>query len=107
MQRRAAARDMAADMTCTRQGAGVDPLLAARTCRRWAALRKLRFGGVAPTRGEDPKATKNDAPRFFGFAQRTLLAIDPMQNKPNRRCVQRKGVDNIESPKRHAASVAL
>ena len=45
---RAAARDMAADMACTRQGAGVDPLLAARTCRRWAALRKLRFGGVAP-----------------------------------------------------------
>ena len=33
--------------------------------------------------------------------------VDPMQNKPNRRCVQRGGADNAEGPKRYTASVAL
>ena len=81
-----------------------------RSVRAWAQSGGCDPGPGACRRGRRDRCAGAE-PLTPPMAERQVAvkqgSVDPMQNKPGCRHVQRKGVDGAESPKRHTASAAL
>ena len=76
-----------------------------RTARSWAAIVRKADGPfhnrTAVSNFSVPQMLATACGKGGLSAHDSLPAIDPMQNKPNRRCVQLKGADIAESQKQH------